>query len=119
MEELNFGRLLKKYRNIAELYTLEEFAKRLADEGLIYSVSSLSRWENNHRIPNDRQLLLILLKIFIAEEAITEVWQAQEFLGGSGFGYLTSNELAELFEWKIEKPHTLIKEIMKSYPIIK
>lgn len=98
MQEITFGSLLKKYRLLAGFKTLKQLADALTDEGLIYSESLLSRWQKNSRLPKDRDVFLILIKILVAHRAIKNVYQANQFLSLAGMGYLSPTEVSVLLK---------------------
>lgn len=87
-----FSELFKKYRLKSEFLTLCEFGRALAAEGRIYDDSIFTHWQKGKRIPKDRNLLLIILKIFIQRKGITSHEEANEFLASAGLGYLTNEE---------------------------
>jgi len=93
MQELTFGELLKRYRQQAGFKTIKQLVDALTDEGLIYSESLLSRWQKDLRLPKDRDVFLILIKIFISHKAIQNVYQANQFLAAAGMGYLSPSEV--------------------------
>jgi hypothetical protein len=96
MKETTFGELLKKYRKRAGFKTLANFANALADEGLIYSDSILSRWQKNSRLPSDRKVYLIIFRILISYGAITNIAQANKLLSAANKGFLSGEEIKEL-----------------------
>lgn len=92
-KRLTFGELFKKYRLKSEFSTLTQFGNALAREGFIYEDSIYSHWQKNVRIPKNRALLLILIKIFIEKGGIQSIRDANIFLESAGQGYLTREEL--------------------------
>jgi 5'-deoxynucleotidase YfbR-like HD superfamily hydrolase len=92
-ERSTFGQLFKKYRLRSEFPTLASFGNALAAEGYIYEDSIYSHWQRNSRVPKDRKLLLVLVKIFIERGGICTAAEANGFLESTGHGYLTSDEL--------------------------
>lgn len=93
MQEHTFGHLLKRYRKRAGFKTLKHLADALADEGLIYSESLFSRWQKDLRLPKDRDVFVILIKVFVEHKAINNVYQANQFLAAAGMGYLSPREV--------------------------
>lgn len=93
MQEPTFGSLLKKYRQLAGFKTLKQLVDALTDEGLIYSESLISRWQKDARLPRDRGVFIILIKIFISHKAIGNVLEANQFLSLAGMGYLSPTEV--------------------------
>lgn len=91
-----FGKLFRKFRLKSEYSSLSEFSKALADEGLIYEDSALSRWQNGNRIPINRNLLITLIKIFIKRGGIASLHEANMLLESAGQGYLTESEIEKL-----------------------
>lgn len=98
MQNLNFGSLLLHYRKKAGLSTLSQFADALSDVGLLYSESLLSRWQKNNRLPKDRQVYLLLLKILIEKHAINNIFEANQLLASANMGFLSSSEVLELIK---------------------
>lgn len=88
-----FSFLFKKHRLKAEFATLCEFGKALAQEGYIFEDSIFSRWQKGNRIPQDRSLLIIILKVFIERRSIATISEANSFLESAGQGYITDKEL--------------------------
>lgn len=78
-ETTKFRILFRKYRLKAELSTLSELGRALAEKGFNYEDSIFSHWQNGTRIPQNRIVLLKLLEIFIERKAITTLNQANEF----------------------------------------
>ena len=64
-KNLVFAGLFKKYRLRSEIETLSEFAKLMADEGMVYALSLYTRWQNGERIPTDRRAGITMIKIFV------------------------------------------------------
>jgi len=95
-DHTTFGELFKKYRLKSEFSTLSQFGDALAQEGFIYEDSIYSHWQKNVRIPKDRKLLLIIIKIFIDRDGMASIKEANGFLDSVGQGYLTNEELASL-----------------------
>jgi hypothetical protein len=96
MKEFTFGSLLKRYRKRAGFRTLSNFADALADEGLVYSESVLSRWQKDSRLPKDRMVFIIIIRVLIAYGAISNIYQANKLLSSAGQGFLSSDEVSEL-----------------------
>jgi len=65
-----FGKLFKRFRLRSEFSSLSDLGHALAEEGLVYEDSTLSRWQNGSRIPLDRSLLIMLIKIFMKRRGI-------------------------------------------------
>lgn len=91
-----FGKLFKKFRLKSEFSSLSEFSKVLADEGLVYEDSALSRWQSGNRIPSNRSLLIALIKIFVNRGGIVSLREANVLLESAGQGYLTESEIEKL-----------------------
>jgi hypothetical protein len=105
-----FAKLFKKYRLKAEFETCTSFGDALAEKGYIYEESIFSHWQKGKRIPSNRQLVLTIIQIFIERESINVKEDANEFLESTGLGYLTKNELQNLFT----NPDTISQSISKS-----
>ena len=113
MERPQFKDLFKKFRLKSGFATLGEFGKALAEEGLIYEDSLLSRWQKGSRIPKERQILIALIKIFIEKEGITAIKGANNLLESAGQGYLTEKELIE-----ISKSPTLNRPVLSPLDLL-
>lgn len=96
MKDNNFSILFKKFRLKSEFLSLSDLGHALADEGLIYEDSALSRWQNGNRVPLDRSLLITLIKIFINREGIKSLQEANKLLEAAGHGYLTETEMEKI-----------------------
>lgn len=104
---ISFNALFKFYRLRAAIPTLSEFGKALAEEGFAYEDSIFSRWQMGNRIPNNRNLLVSMLKIFIDRGSITSLEEANTLLESAGQGYVTDSEGKRLFSTNqsISKKH--------------
>lgn len=100
MQELTFGDLLKRYRKLAGFKTLKQLADALADEGLIYSESLLSRWQKDSRLPKDRQVFLILIRLFVRRQAMGNIYEVNQLLSLAGMGFLSPDEVGSLLVGK-------------------
>jgi hypothetical protein len=87
-----FAQLFKKYRLQAEFASLTELADAFAGKGFFYDLSIFSHWQSGKRIPGKREVLVALIELFVENEAIASVDQANEFLESAGHGYLTYRE---------------------------
>ena len=96
MKNSVFSVLFKKFRLRSEFLSLSDLGHALAAEGLIYEDSALSRWQNGNRIPLDRNLLIILIKIFINRGGIKSLQEANRLLESAGHGYLTETEMERI-----------------------
>ncbi len=95
-DKTKFGKLFKRFRLKAEFSTLSQLSKALVDEGFILEESTLSRWQNGSRIPNDRNLLIAIIKIFIERHGIASIREANMLFEEAGKGYLTESEIQEI-----------------------
>lgn len=89
---LSFGELFKKFRLRSGIPSLSGFGKILADEGLIYEDSMFSRWQNNQRVPRNRNILLKIVKVFIQKGGISNLKDISLFLESAGQGFVTETE---------------------------
>lgn len=89
---LSFGELFKRFRLRSGFSSLSELGKTLADEGLIYEDSLFSRWQNNQRIPRNRNLLLKIIKVFIQKRGISNLRDTNLLLESAQQGFLTEIE---------------------------
>jgi len=92
----NFAQLFKKYRLRGEFETIASFGDALAEEGYFYEESIFSHWQKGTRMPSDRKLVLVLIKIFVQRKAIQKREEANELLESTGLGYLTEAETKKL-----------------------
>jgi len=91
-----FSELFKKYRLRSEFEKLSDLGNALAEKGLYYEDSIFSHWQKGTRVPTNRNLLLILLNIFIEKKAITSLDEVNEFFDSVNHGYLTHEEIKKL-----------------------
>jgi|GEM_PF-4408269 len=91
-----FAELFKKYRLRSEIETLNDFAQEMQNRGLQYEESIYSHWQRGTRIPRDRNLLLIVIKIFIERGGITTAKEVNTLLESAEQGYLTEKEINKL-----------------------
>ncbi len=103
-----FGRLFKKFRLRSEFETLSQFGNALAEIGLIHEDSTYSRWENGSRIPKERNILIVLIELFVKRGGIKNIQEANAFLEAAGHGYLTNYEVKSL---PIKGPFQVPREI--------
>jgi len=95
-QNVSFTKLFKKYRLKSQFITLKELGDTLSASGFFFEDSTLSKWQIGDRIPNDRKILLVLIKIFAENGGITNINEADQFFESAGFGYLTQKEKDEL-----------------------
>ena len=96
MKNNTFSNLFKKFRLKSEFLSLSDLGQALAEKGLIYEDSALSRWQNGNRIPLSRNLLIILIKIFVERGGIKSLHEANKLLESAGHGYLTETEMEKI-----------------------
>lgn len=89
---LSFGELFKKFRLKSGFPSLSEFGKTLADAGLIYEDSLFSRWQNNQRIPRNRNIILKIIKVFIQKGGISNLRDANLLFESAEQGFITETE---------------------------
>lgn len=114
----SFGELFKTFRLKSGFSSLSEFGKALAIEGVVLEDSIFSRWQKGNRIPKDRNLLLIIVTVFIKKESIISIKQANALLDSADQGYLTEPELQKINNFfikpiKLPPPKKTIEFIMK------
>lgn len=97
-----FSSLIRKYRLKSTFKTLVELGDALSEKGFIFEDSTYSRWENGSRIPRDRKVLLVIIRLFIDRGAIN-LEEANEFMAAAKQGYLTRKEEAMFLN---EIPHS-------------
>ncbi len=96
MTKPSFSTLFKKYRLRSEIETLAEFGDLLAQEGFIYESSIFTRWQKGDRVPSERRVILKMISIFITNEGVTTLSQANSILESLGMSYLTEAEIRDL-----------------------
>ena len=107
-----FAQLFKKYRLRAEFETFSSFGDALAEKGYYYEESIFSHWQKGTRIPNNRELVLTIIKIFIERDSIKTINEANELLSSVGLGYITDKERKELrFRNTVNAPFQVPNEI--------
>ena len=84
-----FAQLFKKYRLRAEFETFSSFGDALSEKGYYYEESIFSHWQKGTRTPNNRELVLTIIKIFIERDSIKTINEANELLSSVGLGYIT------------------------------
>lgn len=97
-----FADLLRSYRYLSGLSTLQDLSDALNDEGIFLGISELSRWQTGKRQPKDRQVILTILKVFIKANAVTSTHQADVLCEAAGMGCLTTQEKEALFTHKFK-----------------
>ncbi len=97
---MTFAELFKKYRLLSQFKTLTSFSDVLRAEGLTYDPSILSHWQSGNRTPSDRRLILILISIFIQNNGLKLIEEANQLLESTNQGYLTTSETLQLFAGK-------------------
>lgn len=106
------GQLLREARQRARLYTLEQFADVLAEQGLTYSPQAIGQWENDRRSPYSspelRENFLQIVAILVRRGGFTSAAQVNDLLHALDRANLTSAEEYALFsdhvsasEWDI------------------
>lgn len=88
----SFGRLFKQFRMRASMYRLADVAEAFAAEGIMLEESLFSHWQKNKRLPKDRNLVRVLINIFVRRGGIESLTEANHFMEAAGFGYLTLSE---------------------------
>lgn len=90
-----FAALFKKYRLRSEFESLSDFGDALSQRSLRYEDSIFSHWQKGSRVPRDRNLLLIILKVFVQKGGITNLKEANSLLTAANQGYLSDEELQQ------------------------
>lgn len=120
-ESHTFANLFKKYRLRSEIETLSQFGDLLAQEGIVYETSLFSRWQKGERTPNDRKILLSVVKIFADKKGISSISEANELMVGAGQGNLTESEVRDLpfsvNEAPYSAPFASVAELLKTYRV--
>jgi len=91
-----FGKLFREYRKKAGYSTLGHFADALAQAGYTYEDSIFSHWQAGRKIPQDRKLLVAVLKLFVQRGAIKKLDDLNRLMEYSGNGFLTTTEILEI-----------------------
>ena len=108
----SFASLFIQFRLRSCFSTLFEFGNALAEEGLVYEDSLFSHWQKGDRVPNNRDLLLTVVKIFVDRGGIKSLQEANDFLESAHQGYLTNSEIQRL-------PNVLLKTSASKKSIVK
>ncbi len=103
MNPKTFATLIRKFRLLSGLATLDEFADKLGEYDYYIDISIISHWQNGNRTPRDRKLLLTIIKIFVNLQGIKTHVDANELLASTNMGYLTSQELKSLFPHEVDE----------------
>ena len=90
-----FGDLLKKYRLVAGIGSLADFADVLAKHKQIYEVSLLSRWQSGERLPS-RKALVAIVQILFERGAIHTIDAANDLFELVGLGNMSDPEIQEV-----------------------
>jgi hypothetical protein len=100
MKKINhdFSFAFNKYRLKSQFGTLSQFGEALAKEGYAYEDSIFSRWKKGTRVPSNRHLLLIILKVFVKHNGITHEDHANELLVAANQAVLNRYERQSIFE---------------------
>ncbi|MBE7472472.1 MAG: hypothetical protein DPW09_22620 [Anaerolineae bacterium] len=77
--------------------TLGELGLALADYGLTMDTSVFSNWQKGQRVPQKKEMHLLLIKAFAKLNLIYTPAEANEWLGLAGVRSLNQEELKELF----------------------
>ncbi len=87
--------MLKKYRLMADIHSLSEFADLLAQRKQVYEVSLLSRWQSGDRVPS-RRALLAIAQVLFDSGAIHTIDAVNELFELAGLGNLSDPEIQEV-----------------------
>lgn len=98
--EMTFSSFFKRFRLKSGFATLSDFGDALAEKGFVFENSLFSHWQKANRIPKNRSLLIIIIKIFIEKGGIESIKEANSFLESTGQGYLTESEIEDISELK-------------------
>lgn len=93
----SFARLFKKYRLRSEIETLTEFGDLLAEEGFVFDNSIFTHWQKGTRVPNNRRIILTMIRIFFKKHAISTQDEINEILATLGMRDLTIEESIHFF----------------------
>lgn len=108
----SFAQLFKRYRLRAEFATFASFGDALSEKGYFYEESIFSHWQKGTRIPNNRELVITIIKIFVERKALNTITEANELLASVGLGYVTDKERKSLgFHQQSESPFQVPNEI--------
>jgi len=87
-----FGDLIKQYRLRAQFKTLIDLGDALAEKGLVFEDSTLSKWQAGNRIPYERDVLLTLAEVLAHHGGISSIKDINLLLESAGQGYITDDE---------------------------
>lgn len=80
LQDRQFGLLFRKFRLRSEIETVAECANALAEEGIAYETSILTRWQRGERVPRKRKTILKLIEIFAKRGGIRNDEEIRAFL---------------------------------------
>lgn len=89
----SFAYYFKKYRLKANIATLKQFSDIMCEEGIFYDASIYTRWQNGERIPNDRKVILGMIRIFINRNAIETMDECNLLLASAKQDILKKGEI--------------------------
>lgn len=96
----SFAYYFKKYRYKANISTLKQFGDLMAAEGMYYDPSNYTRWQSGERVPNDRKVLLAMLRVFIQRNAIRTIDECNLLFSSSGQKNLSNDEVCSIELYK-------------------
>jgi hypothetical protein len=91
-----FSELFNLYRLKSGLDTYAKLGQALADEGFVYEDTIFSKWKSGDRAPRDRDVVKALLKVFIKQEAINSIEEADRVLWSLNLRGLDADEIRSL-----------------------
>lgn len=103
MSQKSFAEIFNTLRLKSQMETATQLADALAVEGFVYEDSIFSKWKRGTRIPRDRHVLKALITIFIKNDAIATVDEANNLLRTVDQRDLSVEEEALLFAHQQEK----------------
>lgn len=113
-----FSELFKEYRLRSGISSLEELADEINNLGYALDPSQMSHWQRGARLPKDRNIILSLIKIFVKNKGITSISEANSVTESVGYGFLTDQELNDVFG-KTYPLSAKFSEETKKFPSLK
>lgn len=101
----SFGELFKDFRLKSGFSSVSKFCEALAKEGYFYEESLFFHWQNNTRIPKDRNFLYTIMLVLVKNGGITSLTDVNGLFESANQGYIT--KLEEKFLW----PHMYAQQL--------
>lgn len=98
-----FAHFFKKYLTRSSLDSLESFGDGLAELGVALDSSTFSHWKCGSRLPRNRRMMLLILKVFFEHQGLTTTVEANTLLEAAYHGHLTPEEERLVFSASVRQ----------------